>query len=398
MDEINLFWWIITIFPVLFLIGVSFVLFWNFLEFQPLPVANDDDSVDDSSSESLIFSVCIPARNEEHNIAHCLESLARQQHQSYEVLVLDDQSEDRTGEIVREYTKKYDHFKLINGKDRPSDWLGKPWACRQLAEHASGEFLVFIDADCKTYPGFLTRIEEGFYSDDLDALTLWPEQILKTFWERVTVPAIYYALLSFLPAAYVYRKPRWLPGFIYSRIKDKFAAANGQCIVFHHNSYYGIGTHESVKGEVVEDLALSRLLRAKNYKLKMFSGDGTIACRMYTSGREVLEGFRKNFFAGFGYSIIPFTLVGLIHFWVYVLPVLMLPFAFFTAPPLTIFLIPSIFLIFLHRAMLNLIFNWPLRDFWMQPLAVLWFLRLAVITIQDYYQNRSVSWKNRKIR
>lgn len=397
MDDINLFWWVIVVFPVLFLVGVSFVLFRNFLEFQPLPSTNHTDQAAENSSVSPRFSVCIPARNEEHNIANCLEALARQKHTSYEVIVLDDQSEDRTGEIAGEYAEKFDHFKLLNGQERPEEWLGKPWACRQLAEHSSGDILVFIDADCKPYPDFLNRIDEGFCSDDLDALTVWPEQILKSFWERVTIPVIYYGLLSFLPATYVYRKPRWLPGFIYSRMRHKFAAACGQCIAFHHSAYHGIGTHEAVKGEVVEDLTLARLLRAKNYKLKMYSGDGIISCRMYTSGREVLEGFRKNFFAGFGYKIIPFTLAGLIHFWVYVLPFLMLPIALVIAPPLAIFLIPSIFLIFLHRAMMNLIFNWPLRDFWMQPLSVIWFLRVAVITIQDYYLKRSVSWKNRKI-
>ena len=397
MDDATYLLWILSGFPLAFLIATTAVLLRNFLNFSPLVKTESDPNQQTYTNETVQVSVCIPARNEAHNIGKCLKSLEQQTHPSFEVLVLDDQSDDGTAQIVEEYSSGNSHFNLIHGQPRPEGWLGKPWACHQLAGKARGDTLIFLDADCFTEPEFITRITSTFEYEKLDALTLWPDQVLKSFWEYVVIPAVYYALLSFLPVMYVYRKPRWMARFIYHHIRHWFAAACGQCIAFRRDAYYKIGGHERVKNQIVEDVALAKNLRRNDFKLKMYQGAESISCRMYTSQQEILEGFRKNFFAGFGYRIIPFFIAALLHLWVFVIPVILLPYALAATSAVIIFIIPSLVLIILHRLLLHMVFNWPLRYFWAQPLAVLWFLNLARITVSDYFLNRDVNWKNRSV-
>lgn len=394
MDDPTLTLWVIAVVPLFYLIAISFVLLRNAIDFTDLTEEHTDGS-DDISYPKI--SVCIPARNEKDHIDDCLNSLLTQDYTPLEILVLDDQSEDSTAARVQEFEKHHSSVRLLHGKNRPQGWLGKPWACQQLADHATGDILIFIDADCRLEDNCIKRIALSMGNENLDALTVWPRQILGSFWEKVLIPTVYYALLSFLPAVYVHRKPRWMPESIYTKISHWFAAACGQCFAFRRRCYDGIGGHASVKNEIVEDVALAKLLKREGYKLKMFHGVGTLSCRMYTSEQEIFEGFRKNFFAGFGYRTVFFTVAGATHLWVYVLPVILLPIVLVTTSPLLIAVLPTLVLMGLHRLLLNLIFHWPLHYFWAQPLAVIWFTRLSITTLKDYYQSRSVQWKNREI-
>lgn len=395
MDYVELILWVIVTFPLLFLICTTFILLRNALEFTCLPDEIESDTT--VTSKPPRISICIPARNEESTIKDCLSSVINQQYPSYEVLVLDDQSEDHTGEIIHSIAEANTHVKLLSGKDRPSGWLGKPWACRQLADHATGEILLFLDADCRLEPGTLERTNLALSTDHSDAITIWPKQILLTFWEHVVIPAVYCALLSFLPAAYVRRKPRWLPRSLAPKTRHWFAAACGQFLAFKKDVYHAIGTHEAVKNEVVEDMGLARNLKQAGYTLRMYNGTDSVSCRMYTSQKEMFEGFRKNFFAGFKYRTALFVVSGVIHAWVYLLPVAFLPITLATGSALIIMVLPTLILIALHRLLLSMIFEWPLKYFWVQPLAVLWFLRLNVTTLMDYHGSRNVYWKDRKI-
>ncbi len=398
MDYSELILWVTVTFPLLFLIFTTFILLRNALDFTTLPETSDASEADSTKTNPpLHISVCIPARNEEPNIEACLSSVINQQYPSYEVLALDDQSEDCTGEIIRTIAEANPNVRQLSGNDRPSGWLGKPWACRQLADHATGDILLFLDADCRLEPGTLDRVNTAFSTDQSDVITIWPKQILLTFWEHVVIPAIYYALLSLLPAAYVRRKPRWLPRLLDPKTRHWFAAACGQFLAFKKDVYHAIGTHEAVKNEVVEDMGLARKVKQAGYTLRMYNGADSISCRMYTSQNEMFEGFRKNFFAGFNHRTALFVFFGVIHAWVYLLPVAFFPVTLATGSPQLIMVLPALILIALHRLLLSMIFEWPLKYFWVQPLAVLWFLRLSITTLVDYHKSRQVYWKNRKI-
>jgi chlorobactene glucosyltransferase len=286
----------------------------------------------------------------------------------------------------------------VSPEPKPDGWLGKPWACHQLSKQASGELLLFLDADTSLRSGMIQQTVNAFHKHNLDMITVWPEQELGSFWEKTVVPLIYYALVTFLPAVYVYRSPRWLPPFLDDQFSARFAAACGQCIGFTREAYDKTGGHEAVKDEVVEDVALSRRLKEKGLTLRMFTGIQSISCRMYRSENEIFNGLRKNFFAGFDKSVLLFLMMALIHLIVFVLPFFVLPYALFIQSPALLFVsAASISLILLHRFILAIWFRWnPIYGF-MHPLGVLWYQRLGLYSLIDHIRGRKVFWKGREV-
>lgn len=318
---------------------------------------------------------------------------------NYDVHVLDDQSTDRTFEIADSYQKKYpDRFFVRRGKEKPDDWLGKPWACHQLAKKSDGELLVFLDADTEVEPHFLEHTVYSMNHYRLDMLTVWPRQKLVTFWEQTVIPVIFYTLFTLLPSIYVYRNPRWMPKKLRKKMAPKFAAACGQCLAFRRNIYEKIGGHKSVKTEVVEDVELAKIIKKNGYTLRMFNGIGSIACRMYHNGKEIFEGLRKNFLLGFNNNIPLFIASGLLHLIVFVLPFVTFFISFFIFDPAVFFLsVACISVILLERLTLSLWYQInPLFAF-THPLAVFWFQVLAIVKIRDYYSGRTTSWKGREV-
>lgn len=390
-DPLTLFW--LTSFSLLFLLLTSVILLRNRIEFIPL-ASETDQPIDDP-----LVSICVPARNEENNIERLLSTIANQSYTNIELLVLDDFSTDATPDIITHFKKDYDgKLFTVSAVETPDRWLGKPWACQQLADHASGTYLLFLDADTSLYPDMVQQTVNSFSNHKLDMITVWPEQELKSFWEKTVVPLIYYALITLLPAVYVYRPPRWLPRFLRKHIAPKFAAACGQCIGFTKDAYETIGGHTSVKGEVVEDVALAKRAKSKGLTLRMFTGISSIRCRMYRSEQEIFNGLRKNFFAGFDRSLPVFTFMGVIHLIVFVLPFFVFPYSIYLQyPALTFVSIGSVTLILLHRFILAIWFRWnPLYGFF-HPLGVLWFQRLGLYTIIDHLVGRKVKWKDREV-
>jgi len=392
IEPITLFW-LTSLFSLLFLLLTSGILLRNRIEFTPLV------SETDQPDGKPLISICVPARNEEKNIERVLSTICKQVYPNIELLVLDDFSSDATTDIIARL-KKENPAKItsVTPAEKPEGWLGKPWACQQLADHADGKYLLFLDADTALYPGMVQHTLNAFSNHDLDMLTVWPEQELNSFWEKTVVPLIYYALVTLLPVIYVYRSPRWLPGFLRKQIAPNFAAACGQCIGFTKKAYNAIGGHRSVKDEVVEDVALSKRAKILGLTIRMFTGVYSISCRMYRSELEIFNGLRKNFFAGFNRSLPLFILMGLIHLIVFVLPFFILPYSIYIESPSLFFVsVGSVTLILLHRFILAVWFRWnPLYGF-IHPLGVLWFQRLGLYSIIDHVLGRKVVWKDRKV-
>lgn len=390
-DPLTLFW--LTSFSLLFLLLTSVVLVRNRIGFSPL--ASEDITPDSSP----FISVCIPARNEEKNLERVLKTVFEQTYPNIELLVLDDFSTDATPDIISRFKQQNpDLMTVVPPSDKPNDWLGKPWACQQLANHATGQYLLFLDADTALRPGMIQQMSNAFPRYKLDMITVWPEQELGSFWEKTVVPLIYYALVTFLPAVYVYRSPRWLPPFLEDQFSARFAAACGQCVGFTRDAYDKIGGHEAVKNEVVEDVALSKIIKEKGLTLRMFTGVHSISCRMYRSEKEIFNGLRKNFFAGFDRSVPLFLLMAAIHLIVFVLPFFVLPYAVYLNSPALLFVSSgSVTLILLHRFILAVWFRWNPAYGFLHPIAVLWYQRLGIYSVVDYLKGRKVLWKGREV-
>lgn len=249
-------------------------------------------SLPESENESAnLVSVLIPARNEENNISNILNDLIYQTYQNIEVIVFNDQSEDKTAEIVDEFARRDSRIKLLNSEGLPDGWFGKNYACHSLAKHAQGEYLLFLDADVRIKNNILGNAVSFSKKHDIRLVSIFPKQIIKTFGERITVPNMNYILVSLLPLILV-RKLKY----------PSMAAANGQFMFFRADIYHTSEPHRLMKNNKVEDIHIARLFKKMRFKVACLLGDETIRCRMYSGFRDSVNGFSKNVIAFFGNS------------------------------------------------------------------------------------------------
>jgi glycosyltransferase involved in cell wall biosynthesis len=283
----------------------------NLIFYPKLPTGN--------LKERPFVSVLIPARNEEKNIGNILGDLLYQDYTEIEVIVFNDQSEDRTVEIVQEYALNDGRIRLINSDHLPQGWLGKNWACHSLSQTATGEYFFFADADVRVGSGLIDNAITYCKRFNLALISIFPKQIIKTIGEKVTVPNMNYILLSLLPLILVRKS-----GF------SSLAAANGQFMFFDSAIYKAIRPHEKMRNRKVEDIEIARSLKAGNYKVACLVGDNRIKCRMYNNFNDAVSGFSKNVAAFFGNSVIIATLFWLMTTFGFLIVLFKLPLFYFT--------------------------------------------------------------------
>lgn len=379
---------------------IAIVLFWghylwNTLDFKRFPERKDKPM---KSSQKHV-SFCIPARNEAYNLEKHLPQFCKT---GCEVIVIDDESTDHTQDVLVRLQEHYPNLRVIQSAPRPQGWLGKTWACQQAADQTSTPWICFVDADVWCSEAFLARFVPYFEPSSTQhegLITIWPQQILGSFWEVVVIPHVYVALLTFLPIRYQARKPRWMPTSVYSQVSSQFAAANGQWMTFHKDTYDAIGGHSSVKDQIVEDVELAKNVVRKGYALKMYKGVDDVFCRMYQSPQHMWEGFMKNFFAGFGYNTPLFITMGFLHAVLYLLPPLILLAGLVYPIPVNMWGVAALasFLAILYRGTVNWGQKWPILSSPLHVLGVLWFEALAIQILWNHFRGKPIEWKGRKI-
>ena len=231
-----------------------------------------------ASGPPVVVSVIVPARNEEASLGACLASLVGQPEVSYEILVVDDHSDDRTAEIARSFSE----VRLLSAPDLRAGWTGKNNAVAAGAADAHGTWLLFTDADTVHLPGSLQASLNEAHQQHADLLSYSPQQMLETFWEKAVMPVIFAELaVSFRP----------------SDISDpasSVAAANGQYILLRRDVYERVGGHTAVAGELLEDVALARAVKRAGYRIFFRYGSDRVRTRMYRSFQQLREGWTKN--------------------------------------------------------------------------------------------------------
>lgn len=237
--------------------------------------------------ELASISAIVPARNEEAVIAACIESLSAQPEIS-EIIAVNDQSSDRTLEILKELAKRISRLRVIDAPPPPAGWVGKNQAVWIGAQQALGEWLLFTDADAALEEGAASKALELAKGHGAALVSFSPEQVLEKWYEKALIPFVYVRLAQ---------------RFSFDQVNDPgsdTAAANGQFLMVRRDAYRAVGGHSAVHGEVLEDVALARKLKASGARIWFGYSDGAVRVRMYRSFSAMWEGWKKNLFVLMG--------------------------------------------------------------------------------------------------
>jgi GT2 family glycosyltransferase len=296
-------------------VGLTAHTAWNSQHLRHAPRPAPGDPI-----ERTRVAVLVPARNEAHRIEPCLRGLLAQDHPSLEILVLDDGSSDGTGDLVRAAVGDDPRFRVLDGgpSHPPAGWLGKPWACQRLAEAALADgdrpgaqlpgLLVFVDADVALAPDAIRRIVALVNGSGLDLASPYPRQLVGTAAERLVQPLLQWSWLTTLPLRLAEGSPR-----------PSLTAANGQVLAITRTAYRRIGGHAPVRAEVLEDVALARVVKSAGGRAGVTDGTDLATCRMYQGPAELVDGYAKSLWAAFGSPAGALGATGLLTT-IYVLP------------------------------------------------------------------------------
>ena len=287
----------------IFLTGILLIVLWNMWVFRKRKYNIIPES------ELPFVSVLIPARNEERSIRECVESLLVQDYKKFEVIVLNDNSEDGTGMMLEELRTKYKELKIINGEPLPAGWSGKNFACHQLYKESQGEFILFTDADTVHFKDSILNSVTRSINRKADLYTLIPKMTLNSFAEKLIMPGIHFTSFTLLPY------------YLAETLKSPaFAMGVGPFLLFRREAYEAIGGHEALKNDLVEDVRLAKNIKRFGYKVVVNKGLDILSCRMYQSFKEIWEGFSKNIFPGMGYSSLTLFSVFFVYLILFFMP------------------------------------------------------------------------------
>lgn len=264
---------------------------------------------------ALKVSILLPVKNEEVNLEDCLNTLRAQDYPAKEIIVINDNSVDRTGEILSKALRLYPNLlQSVNAPPVPEGWTGKNWALHQGVPRARGEWFLFTDADTRHEPGALSSALAHAEARDLDLLTLTPRCLAVGFWEKTLQPAA----MGFLGL--------WFPLNKVNRPDSTTVFGNGQFLLIRRKIYEKLGGHEKVKGEFLEDFAFVKAAKAARFRVECAFGQDLYGTRMYRSFLGIWLGWRRIFLHAFQKN--PFLLLGrtLVVFCFSVLPFFLFPF------------------------------------------------------------------------
>ena len=279
-------------------------------------------------------SVIVPARNEAKHIAQCIASILASNYPNLEVVVVDDHSTDGTAALARAAVDRaamaraamaraamaraaVDHtasdhtapdhtapdhspaaderrITIITPPPLPAGWLGKQWACHHGALGATGDILLFTDADVRHAPDLHTRIVNTIERENADLVSVAGRQEALTFWERIAQPFVFSVMAQAFGG----------PGAVNRSRRRLGKIANGQCLAFRRSAYDAFGGHAAVRGRIAEDLAFAQDVYASGFRTFLTLGMAQMSTRMYGSLGEIVAGWGKNVYAG-GRELLP---------------------------------------------------------------------------------------------
>jgi len=229
-------------------------------------------------------TILVPAKDEESHIAACVESILKQDYPFFSVVLINDRSSDRTGSVIEDLARRDARVRAVHVDHLPGQWLGKCHALHLGAQHADGQWLLFVDSDVKLQPDALRTTLALCEARKYDAASLLTRLECVTWWEKLILP-LAAGLWSILHTV----------SLTNSDSRPQHAAANGQFFLIRRAVYEKIGGHASVKSEITEDVELMRRIKQGGFRTRLFMGRDFASTRMYHAPREMFHGWARIF-------------------------------------------------------------------------------------------------------
>ncbi|MBM3897682.1 MAG: glycosyltransferase [Thaumarchaeota archaeon] len=210
-----------------------------------------------SLTEKPLVSIIVPFRNEETNLPNLFSSIAQQNYPNLEIILVDDQSSDKSHQIAKDFESKHKNCRVVSVKEKPEGWTGKTWACEEGFRNSNGEWLLFTDADVEFEKSVISKALGFAISNKIDVLTLMPRMLCQSFWSKVIQPIFVHVLIVLYSPLRV------------NNPKDPFAYVFGSFFLIQKSKYVQIGEHEVVRKSLIEDRALGFLAKQKGLKIIM---------------------------------------------------------------------------------------------------------------------------------
>jgi chlorobactene glucosyltransferase len=338
-----------------------------------------------NSTDRGKVSVLIPARNEEANIRRCLNSLLDQSYSNYEIIVLDDCSQDRTWQIITEYAHRYPKLlQAVHGTTLPQGWCGKTHAMQLLSRYASGDYLMFTDADTIHSRESLAWAVTNINEHGADLLSGYVQQNLQSFGEALIIPTTYIMSAILMPFWLVPRSN-----------SSMLTMAVGQMVMFRREVFENIGGYSSVAEQISEDVFVARAVKKAGYRTIFLDLSDNVSCRMYEGYKNSFDGIGKNIYDFFKNQPALFASVASILVAFIVLPLILIPIEMHTGNPL---LRLSVF------SALSFVLAWSLTlydrglKWWVPLLYPLTFIHLLYMAWKCFGRaaaNVGIVWKGR---
>ncbi len=285
-----------------------------------------------TGSNVPLVSIILPVRNQAGTVGDCVSSLVGLEYPNREIIVVDGGSTDGTRELVQKFAHE---ITLVDEEPLPVGWVGKNWACHLGYQKSRGELLLFTDGDSVHATDSLARSVNYLQAENADLVTLAPGTILRSFWERLLQPPIFLLIMILVGGKLVNDDNR------------QNAIGNGQYMLFRREAYDKIGGHYAVRGKIIEDYSLGRLLKRAGMRLRFVTASDALGVRMYASLGEIWRGWRKNFYTVSEKHMLPRAVTRIfLMFTFLVLPFAVLGYGILlaTATPLNAYLIAGLFM------------------------------------------------------